>query len=197
MVVCMCEYNMYSYVCMFQQIMKTSNADTPISKRYAKGADSEGDGDENYFMPLLTMDVWEHAYYLRYQNVRYARAWPGKAWCNLTRFCVLMLHYIALPCLALAITAVVQRIIYPCGVWVSMLLCSIMFVATLCACVCVSHVIRPCMVAWILVCLSPCRAFYVEAFMRHLINWEFVNGRLATAMTMNKRPETKKEAGEL
>jgi len=37
------------------RIMKTSNADTPVMQR---------------LKPLLTIDVWEHAYYLDYQNRR-------------------------------------------------------------------------------------------------------------------------------
>jgi Fe-Mn family superoxide dismutase len=37
------------------EIMKTANADTPIA---------------HGITPLLTVDVWEHAYYLEYQNAR-------------------------------------------------------------------------------------------------------------------------------
>lgn len=39
------------------QIVKTINADNPLT-------------DKSELVPLLTMDVWEHAYYLDYQNIR-------------------------------------------------------------------------------------------------------------------------------
>lgn len=52
------------------QIINTANQDTPISLGLT---------------PLMTMDVWEHAYYLKYQNLRgnYIDAlWPIINWEN-------------------------------------------------------------------------------------------------------------------
>jgi superoxide dismutase, Fe-Mn family len=44
------------------EVMSSANQDTPLSQGYT---------------PILTLDVWEHAYYLKYQNRRpdYVTAW--------------------------------------------------------------------------------------------------------------------------
>ncbi len=54
------------------KIESTPNQDSPISQ-----PTSAMDGSMAYQIPLLGLDVWEHAYYLKYQNKRvdYITAW--------------------------------------------------------------------------------------------------------------------------
>jgi Fe-Mn family superoxide dismutase len=49
-------------------ITKTSNQDNPLM---------ESRDSDNYMIPILGLDVWEHAYYLKYQNRRpeYIQQW--------------------------------------------------------------------------------------------------------------------------
>lgn len=64
------------------KIVTTPNQDNPLMRRIVPG-DVEG-------VPLMGVDVWEHAYYLKYRNVR---ASYTAMWVNLIDWQVLERNY--------------------------------------------------------------------------------------------------------